>query len=428
MKRNWWKFVRTGHKVILPIVTVIISILVARWLVATKPAPAEQSLAAELPPVEVVTVEKRDVCFPIKSQGTVQPRCESTLAAQVAGRIVSVAECFDESGFFRRGEVLVEIDQRDYEVRIGRIEAGLRAARAKALEARQRLDRVTQLRSRDVVPPAELERAQAQFDMSTAEAEELEMQLKESRNSLADTVVVAPFDGCIRQKHADVGQYVTPGMPLATLFATDAVEVRLPVGDHELAFLDLKLGETREPGSGPAVVLEAQFAGVLRRWNGTIVRTEAIVDSRSRMVYLVANVPKPYEGTSDSDGHPLAVGMFVSAMIRCSPVAEAAVLPASCVRHDGRLFVIDTGRALRPRDVEVLRREGSWVVVQGDISEGESVCATRLDYAAPGMRVQVIESSTVGPNRVSHDGLLDLANDKPLQAERPAERVKEERS
>ncbi len=428
MMRKWWKFVRMGHKVILPIVTVAISILGARWLIATKPAPAEQSPAAQLPLVEVVTVEKRNVCFPIRSQGTVQPSCESTLAARVSGRIVSVAECFDESGFFRRGEVLVEIDRRDYEVRIGRIEAGLRAARAKALEAKQQLDRVTQLRSRDVVPPAELDQAQALFDMSTAEAEELEMQLEESRNSLKDTTVVAPFDGCVRQKHADVGQYVTPGTPLATCFVTDTVEVRLPVSDNDLAFLDLKLGEKRDPGSGPDVVLEAHFAGKLRRWSGTIVRTEAIVDSRSRMVYLVANVTKPYEGTSDSGGHPLGVGMFVAAMIRCSPVAEAVVLPASCVGHDGKLFVIDTGGALRQREVEVLRREKSWVVVQGDVSEGESVCATRLDYTAPGMRVQVIESSALAPSGVGQDGLLDLANDKPLHVERPAGPVEEDRS
>jgi len=68
--RKWWKFVRRGPKVILPIITVVTSLVVARWLVATKPAPAEQRVTANAPPVAVVTVEKRDVCFPIHSQGT----------------------------------------------------------------------------------------------------------------------------------------------------------------------------------------------------------------------------------------------------------------------------------------------------------------------------------------------------------------------
>jgi len=428
MMRNWWWFVRIGLKVILPIATVAASILAARWLVATKPAPAEKSVDRDVPPVAVVTVEKRDVCFPIRSQGTVQPRLESTLAARVAGRIVSVAECFDESGFFRRGDVLVEIERRDYEVRIRRMEAGLRAAQAETLDAKHQLDRVIRLRDRKAAAPAELDRAQSLFDMSTARAEELEAQLEESRNSLADTTVVAPFDGCVRGKHADVGQYITPGTPLATCFATDAVEVRLPVSDHELAFLDLTLGETRDPGAGPDVVLEAHFAGSLRRWKGSIVRSEAIVDSRSRMAYLVAHVPKPYERTRESGGHPLAVGMFVAATIRCNPLVESIVLPASCVGHDGKLFVVDPGGALRPREVEVLRREGAWVVVQGDLAEGESVCATRMDHAVPGMLVEVIESSAPGPGVAGQDGLWELSSGKTTDSQPRVEPSREGQS
>ena len=426
--RNWWTCAQMGFKVILPIVTVVASIFVAQWLVATKPAPAEQSVATDVPPVAVVTVEKRDVCFPIHSQGTVQPRCESTLAARVAGRIVSVAECFDESGFFRRGDVLVEIERRDFDVRIRRIEAGLRAARAEALEAKQQLDRVIQLQSDNVVTAADLDQARALFDMSTARAEELEAQLEEARNSLKDTSVVAPFHGCVRQKHADVGQYVTPGTPLAMCFATDAVEVRLPVSDHELAFLDLTLGETRDPGAGPDVTLEAHFAGGLRHWEGMIVRSEAIVDSRSRMVYLVASVPKPYERTEQSGGHPLAVGMFVTAAIRCSPVTEAIVLPESCVGNDGKLFVVGSDGTLIPREVEVLRRDGAWVVVQGNLAEAESVCATRLAHAVPGMQVEVIKSSTPGADVVGQDGLLEISSDKARHAQRRVEPEKEGRS
>lgn len=426
--RDWWRFVRIVLKVILPIVTVAASILAARWLVATKPAPAGRSVDRDVPPVAVVTVEQRDVCFPIHSQGTVQPRLESTLAARVAGRIVSVAECFDESGFFRRGEVLAEIERRDYEVRIRRMEAGLRAARAETLDAKHQLDRVVQLRDRNAAAPAELDRAQSLFDMSTARAEELEAQLEEARNALKDTTVAAPFDGCVREKHADVGQYVTPGTPLATCFATDAVEVRLPVGDHELAFLDLALGETHDPGAGPDVVLEAEFAGSLRRWKGSIVRSEAIVDSRSRMVYLVAHVPKPYERTDHSGGHPLAVGMFVAATIRCNPVVDAIVLPASCVAHDGKLFVVDPGGALRPREVEVLRREGTWVVVQGDLSEGESVCATPMDHAVPGLQVEVIESSTPRPGVAGQDGLLELSSGETTDSQRRVEPSREGQS
>jgi hypothetical protein len=184
------------------------------------------------------------------------------------------------------------------------------------------------------------------------------------------------------------------------------------------------------------VVLEAHFAGKRCRWSGTIVRSEAIVDSRSRMVYLVASVPRPYERTDASGGQPLAVGMFVQAAIRCAPIADAVVLPEACVGHDGKLFVIGPDGRLEPREVEVLRREGTWVVARGDFADGESVCATRvehpnrdnkpanaaferkLDNAIPEMRVNVVEYVESEFVALDQGGLVDLSAAATSVAER----------
>jgi RND family efflux transporter MFP subunit len=305
----------------------------------------------------------------------------------------------------------VRIDPRDYDVRIRRLEASIRAAEAQKAEAEQQLDRQVKLRERDAATQSALDQAQAAFDVAIAHLAELDAQLDEAQNAKEDTAVVAPFDGCIREKNVDVGQYVTPGTPLATCFATDAVEVRLPIDDNELAFLDLPLGASFAAGDGPEVILEADFGGQQRRWHGRIVRTEAIVDRKSRMAYLVASVSSPYKATRRSGGHPLAVGMFVEATVRSCEVQDAIVLPEVCVESGGRVFTVDPSDRLEQKKVRVIRREGEWSVVRGGLTKDQRVCATHLERAVSGTRVQVLEDITREIPRGDGGRVLDLCGD-----------------
>jgi RND family efflux transporter MFP subunit len=398
-------------KILAPIATVALSVIVAQRLIETKPPPPKQEETEVLPAVYVARAQRGPVCFPVRSQGTVIPRTESTLIAQVAGRILSVADSFDESRFFRRSDILVQIDPRDYDVRIRRLEASIQAAKAQKAEAEQQLDRQLKLREREATPQSVLDQAQAAFDVANAHLAELDAQLDEAQNAKEDTAVVAPFDGCIREKNVDVGQYVTPGTPLATCFATDAVEVRLPIDDHEFAFLDLALGSSFAPGEGPEAILEADFGGQQLRWRGNIVRSEAIVDRKSRMAYLVASVAYPYDATQQSNGHPLAVGMFVETAIRSCEVQDAIVLPQVCLESGGRVFTIDSSDRLDEKTVRVIRREGEWAVVRGDLTNDQRVCATHLERAVDGTRVEVVKDITREIPRGKDGRVLDLCGD-----------------
>ncbi|HID77878.1 MAG TPA: efflux RND transporter periplasmic adaptor subunit [Planctomycetaceae bacterium] len=395
-------------KVVLPLVTVALSVGVARWLIATKPEVPERGEEGRVPGVVAARVVERPVYVAVRSQGSVVPCTETTLVARVSGRIVSVAEAFDESGFFRRGEALVQIERRDYELHLRRLEAALEAAEAGWSEARSYLQRLQQLRQiKGTVTEVELDRAEAAERVAGARVAELRAQRDEARHALTDTTVVAPFNGCIRQKLADVGQFVTVGTPLATCFSTDAVEVRLPVDDEELALVGLDLGESVPEERGPPVRLEAPFADRLCRWQGRIVRAEGFIDPRTRMVHLVARVRDPYGNAAAAGGQPLAVGMFVEASIRCGPLERAVVLPESCLDRGDTIWVIDGQGKLRRRVVRVRWRQEDWVVVEGELREGQRVCATRLEQMLDGMRVDVLEE--VQPAVDEGSGVIDLA-------------------
>ena len=120
------------------------------------------------------------------------------------------------------------------------------------------------------------------------------------------------------------------------------------------------------------------------------MRTEGEIDPRSRMLHLVARVEKPYAPSVDGRP-PLAVGLFVEAVIHGRRVEDVMRVPRSAMRTRSELLVIDDEDRLRFRTVEVLRREDDSVLLAGGLEEGERVCASALDAVVDGMRVRLEE-------------------------------------
>jgi multidrug efflux pump subunit AcrA (membrane-fusion protein) len=194
----------------------------------------------------------------------------------------------------------------------------------------------------------------------------------------------------VREERVDVGQFVARGAPLVTLYAVDYAEVRLPVPDRELSYLDLPLAFTDPAGrEGPLVELGAEFAGRAHTWQGRIVRTEGEIDPRSRTVNVVARVEDPYGRASAERGVPLAVGLFVEAAIQGREVSDAVVLPRTALRDSQQVIVVDDESRLRFRRVDVLRVQGDEVVIGEGLSTGERVCISPLVAPVEGMSVRV---------------------------------------
>jgi hypothetical protein len=103
--------------------------------------------------------------------------------------------------------------------------------------------------------------------------------------------------------------------------------------------------------------------------------------------------------------------MFVEATVRSCAVKDAIVLPESCVESGGRIFTIDESDRLKSKEVQVLRREGEWAVVRGDLTERQRVCATHLERAVDGMQVQIVEDVTREIACGDGGGILDLCGE-----------------
>jgi RND family efflux transporter MFP subunit len=351
-----------------------------------KPPPQTREVAEIHPLVEVMALEETAVDFRVTTQGTVRPRTETVLSAEVSGPIVWISPRFVAGGVFEAGEELLRIDPTNYRVAVEQAEALLKQRRIE-YEGAEKL-KLKGYR-------AEADLASAAAALATARAE-----LTRAKRDLERTRITLPYDGMVRAKEADIGQYVTPGTRLAVTFATDYAEIRLPLTDQDLAFVDLPdPGALTEGGTaeGPAVRLTAEREGRVGTWQARIVRTEGVVDETNRVTYAVARVQDPYGLRSDNAGRmPLPIGTFVAAEIDGITMEDIVRVPRRALRANDQLLFVDGDDRLRIRAVDVIRADAEYAYLHRDSVRGERITLTALESPINGMRVRTGPGSAAG--------------------------------
>lgn len=351
------------------------AVAVAVLMVQLRPAPPKKEDAKLDPLVEVMVLESMTANFEVTSQGTVQPRTETVLSAEVSGTVTSISPKFIAGGVFDKGEVLMRIDPTNYEVAVKQAEA---LVKQRTIE----FEGAEKLRSQGYRAEAEL--ASAAAALATAEAESVR-----ARKNLQRTYIRLPYEGIVRSKEADLGQFVNPGTRLGVVFATDYAEVRMPLTDRDLAFVDLPgatdISESGE-ADGPRVTLTAVQKGQATDWPAQVVRTEGVVDEKSRVTYAVARIVDPY--CRHSDCIPLPVGSFVSATIAGEPAENVIRVPRAVVRGSDELLFIDQDNKLRIRKVTIVRSDAQYMYIGDGAAPGERISATVLEMPVNGMDVR----------------------------------------
>ena len=381
-------------KALLPLVIVAAALLGAVTMIMNRPPVETLTPVIEPPGVRVHEVTLSDAPLSVTSQGTVRPRTESQLVPEIAGRVTWVAPSFAEGGFFEAGDVLVKIDPFDYEQAL--VSARSQLAQARLRLAEEEAEAEVAQREWETLgrgDPRELALRKPQLEDARASVAAAEAGVERATRDLQRAEIVAPYAGRVRTKNVDIGQYVRVGDALATVYAVDVAEIRLPLPDDELAYLDLPLSYrgVRQQAQ-PGVTLRATFAGETHVWNGRIVRTESEIDSVSRMVHAVAEVEDPYAPGPNPNRPPLAVGMYVEAEISGRTVRDVAVLPRQALRGRDQVLVVTPDDRLSFRAVDVLRTSTESVILRAGLQANELVVISPLDTPTDGMRVQLADA------------------------------------
>jgi RND family efflux transporter MFP subunit len=380
-------------KFILPVAFLALASLISFVLIQSRP---EAMLQPPQPPallVSTLVVQRESVTFTVESQGSVTPRTETTLISEVAGKIVEVSPAFVAGGFFRAGDVLLRIDPSNYETQVKAARAHVAKARTQVATENALADYAfndwQRLRefANDAKVASDLTLRKPQLAAALAELESAHAALEKARRDLARTVIRAPYHGMVRSKRADIGQYVSTATAIADTFAVDYAEVRLPLSQRDLRFLDLP--EVAAPDGALDVRLSALIGDSKQHWSAQLVRSEGVFDAQSRVLYAVAQIQDPYRLEGDQEGEPLRIGTFVTADITGRQAGELFVLPRHALHRSDQVWIVDNESRIRPRTVKVLRADDDHVYIESGLNDGDVVCVSPIDQPLPGTLVRV---------------------------------------
>jgi len=359
--------------------------------------------------VDVMRVHATNEKITVKAQGSVTPRTQTTLVSEVSGLITEVSAAFVAGGFFSKGDVLVRIDDRNYRAEVKRAQAAVRAAETNVTRetgladyAREDWERAQSvLRSSKAATDLAMRKPQQAEALASLEFAKADLEKREG--DLDRTVIRAPYDGLVREKRADIGQFVNSGSPLAVTFSVEVAEIRLPLPDSQLPYLNLDEHELVQ-GRGPGVLLSANIGGQLNTWQGRIIRTEGVFDERSRVLYLVAQIDDPYNRYSKKWQHSLRMGTFVEAAIEGEQLDNVIRLPRKALRRDNKIWTVSDNDTLRPVTVEIAHADEQSVLIRSGLVSGQLICLTVPENPFPGtpVRYQELDNTIVG---------MDLGND-----------------
>lgn len=361
----------------------ILAILAVIGMVSMKAEPPKKPRMDLDPIVEVIHLKTLTANFEVQSQGTVRPKTETILSAEVSGTITEISPKFVAGGVFQRNEVLMRIDPTNYRVEL---------KQAEALVKQRQIEHDGASKLREKGYRAESELASAAAALATSEAN-----LVRAKRNLERTYIRLPYEGIVRAKETDLGQFVNPGTRLGVVFATDFAEVRLPLTDVDLAFVDMPdaAAITASGGAdGPEVVLSATQRGKPVQWPARIVRTEGVVDESSRVTYAVARVSDPYRLHTEGDSLP--VGTFVAAVIQGATAESIMRVPRGVVRGADELLFVEEDNEIRFRKVKIVRSDANYVYFSEGAVPGDRVVITALQSPVNGMPVRIAGSTDDG--------------------------------
>ncbi|NLT69693.1 MAG: efflux RND transporter periplasmic adaptor subunit [Verrucomicrobiaceae bacterium] len=378
----------------LPLFILGVCGFLAWWFIAHRPELATMEIPPPVVRVEATALKKTSFPVVVQSQGTVQPRTQSSLLPEVSAKVVELSPSFRPGGFFDQGEVLLRLDPVDYETAIVIAKATLAQAEVTLAEEKTKADQARanwRTLGKTGEPSALALRlpqvAKAEADVASAKA-----QIAKAERDLERTVIRAPYDGQVLEQLVDVGQYVTEGTSLGRIFAVDYVEIRLPLPEREMRFLNLperfRDGEVSAPNA--PVRLQSRIDGEAVVWTGEIVRVESRIDEATRQVTAVAQVDDPY-ARRGTDRPPLKIGQFLEAGIQGETLSNVFIIPRRAVRAGNEILLITEGNKLSRRTVDPLISDENQIVIAADAprspAEGDILCLTPIPFAAEGATV-----------------------------------------
>ncbi|MHC4882067.1 MAG: efflux RND transporter periplasmic adaptor subunit [Planctomycetota bacterium] len=379
---------------LLVLVIFVVALGIAKIMTSLRKSPEKKPQIISVPLLNAISVVPDSIRMIVQGFGTVQARMQVQVVPQVSGKVMKCHPQLVNGGFFMANEPLVVVEQADYELAVesasasvAQAEVQLEKEKAEADVAKKEWEKMKPDQQPDsvlVFRGPQIRNAEAQLNAAKA-------QLAKAKLDLERTTIRMPFDGRVVFTNVDVGQFITTGSPIATVYRTDQVEIVVPLEDSELAWFDVP--QNNNSGAGANADVYSNFAGAEHHWHGQLVRTEGQIDPKSRMVHVVVQVADPFK--TESGRPPLVPGMFVRVDIEGRQIRDIYRLPRYAIRQGAEVWVArgtDETKELAVLPVEIIRMDRDFAYIDSGLDEGDFVITSALETVTNGMTIRVIVS------------------------------------
>ena len=345
----------------------------------------------------------------VTANGTLAAFDQTTVSVKVPGRLRTIS--VDLGSVVRRGQLIAQLEPRDYQLRVQQAEAALaqararlgltptgndaridpentstvRQARAVYDEAKFNRDRAARLVEQGVIAKAEFDAANAAFKVAEGRYQDAyeevrnrqgilaqrQSELDLARQQLKDTGVTAPLDGVVQEKTASVGEYLAAGAPVVNIVKMDPLRLRAEIPERE--------SRTVRTGQDVRVTVE----GDANVYLGKIMRLSPVIAEQNRVLMVEADVRN--NGT-------LRPGSFAHAEIVTNDAKMAVTVPNNAiVTFAGieKVIVVQNGKALE-RPITTGRRSTDFTEIVAGVNVGEKVIVDPGNLQS-GQAVEVVD-------------------------------------
>lgn len=460
-------------KLITPILLLAGAFFLGKYLIATGPEPKKKATSATVPVVEVMPLKLKNYTVYIKASGIVKAGIQSNLVSEVAGKVVRISDDFQEGAYFDAKTTLIEIDKQNYlnSVSIARSDVAANMSNLKQLIEEEKSNsrsiklakRNLQLGNKEVVRLRGLWKkkliARSLVDAEEQKQNQLEQKLQElqgkqntyaSRRSvieaqinsaqarlkqeeldLSRTLIQAPYAGRVLKKNVDIGQFVSKGTVLGEIYATDYVNVELPLSLNQYELLGMQesfRNKKVDQDKLPEVTFTHADSTRKDSWKGRVVRSSAALDAESRLINVIVRIDKPFDLKKEDEeaeyGVPVRIGQYLNARIKGKTFKDVYVLPPVAVRHNREILLLRDGKInIVPVNV-VWNASDVTVVTSQQPLMGEHLVITSLNQAVEGMNVISLDEQLrlseqkkknkkqIEKSKVAHKNKVAAAKDK----------------
>lgn len=345
----------TGKKLLnllLAPLVIAVAILFIVVLVRSRKSPPPGKPVVAVPQVEIIASSPADAVPAISTYGNIRAYHQSEVASQVGGRIESIDPNFDPGRAVNAGGLLAKIEEADYRTALAEREAALAAVRQTVAdeETRSRIAREDWIASgRRIEDAPDFTLRKPQLASARAALDAAEAAVGQALLDLQRTSIRAPFDAVVQTRTASPGNVISAGAALGSLIARDKAEVRLPLTPEQAARLDLPLAFV--PGSGkplPATLRDPNRPDL--EWSASVTRTEAGVDQKNQVLYVIAEISKPFENPDTF----LPIGTFITADLSGGRLEGVHRIADGALIDDAYVWIVGAGNKLRRQPVDRL--------------------------------------------------------------------------